>query len=239
LTVERAQFARSANSHRTAQDVFMRKPILLSLPAVLVVAASCSSSGGTGAAPAAPAPAPAAAAPAPAGRGAAVAAEPAQAGRGGRGAGGGAAGAPGGGRGGPQLTLEQRQARQDSIAAARAETVKQVLASIAGKESQPAGEVFKNVQLMKTMTATQLLTAMDQGIGRGLGRGCNDCHVTNDWASDTLPRKKTARTMMGIVNDINTALLPRMGPGRGGAPRSISCITCHRGGQAGRNVTIP
>lgn len=113
------------------------------------------------------------------------------------------------------------------------------MATIAGRENEPAASVFKNVQLMKTVPAGQFLTAMDQGIGRGLGRGCNDCHVAGDWASDSVARKNTARTMMGIVNDINRTLLPRMGPGRGGAPRTIQCLTCHRGGQAGRNVAIP
>ena len=113
------------------------------------------------------------------------------------------------------------------------------MASIAGKENEPAEKVFKNVQLMKTVTAGQLVTAMDQGIGRGTGKGCNDCHITSDWASDSLARKKTARIMMGVVNDINTTLLPKMGPGRGGAMRTIQCLTCHRGGQAGSPAIIP
>ncbi|HVZ49264.1 MAG TPA: photosynthetic reaction center cytochrome c subunit family protein, partial [Gemmatimonadaceae bacterium] len=139
----------------------------------------------------------------------------------------------------PALTPEQRQARADSIAEVRSETVKQLMTTISGKENQPASQVFKNIQIMKNIPAAEFLTAMDQGIGRGTGHGCTDCHVPNDWASDSVARKKTARTMMGIVSDINTSLLPRMGPGRGGQPRAISCITCHRGGQAGRNVTIP
>ena len=207
----------------------MRISSLLVIPVAAIVGASCSSSTGSAPAPAAT-PAPAAAAPA-AGRGAAPAGAP---------AGAPAAQAAGEGRGGPpQLTLEQRTARVDSIAAARTVYVKEVMASIAGKENMPAGEVFKNIQLMKSVPAGQFVTAMDQGIGRGTGKGCNDCHVTTNWASDTLARKKTARTMMGIVNDINMSLLPRMGPGRGGAPRTIQCLTCHRGGQAGRNVTIP
>jgi hypothetical protein len=220
----------------------MRKLVTVSLPIVLVAAVSCSSSGGStpAAQPPAPSAAPTAGAPAAptTGRGAAPAAPaagaPAQAG---------APAAAGGGRGGrggaPQLTLEQRAARRDSIAAARAETVKQLMAQIAGKEDQPSGEVFKNVQLMKTIPAGMLLKAMDEGIGRGLGRGCNDCHITGDWASDSLPRKRTARIMMGIVNDINTSLLPRMGPGRGGQPRTIQCVTCHRGGAAGSTAIIP
>jgi len=220
----------------------MRIATTLLIPAALIIGASCSSSTSSAPKPAA-APAPTAAAPA-AGRGAAPAGAPA-AGRGGAGAAAGApaAGAPiaAGGRGAapPPLTLEQRTTRADSITAARALYVKEVMASIAGKENLPAGEVFKNIQLMKSVPAGQLVTAMDQGIGRGTGKGCNDCHITTDWASDTLARKKTARTMMGIVNDINMTLLPKMGPGRGGAPRTIQCLTCHRGGQAGRNVTIP
>lgn len=149
-----------------------------------------------------------------------------------------ASGSAQGGRG-PALTPEQRQARADSIAGARAAAVKELRATIAGRENQPAGEVFTNVQLMKTMPAGEFLAMMDDGIGRGTGKGCSDCHVAGDWASDSLGRKKTARTMMEVVNEINTSLLPRIGPGPGGRPRTISCITCHRGGLASRNVTIP
>lgn len=217
----------------------MRPATFLLVPAALTVISACSSAPKP--APAA-SPAPTAAAPA-AGRGAAPAAGAAQAPAGGRAGAPGAAAAPGAGGGGrqgaPQLTLEQRQARLDSIAAKRAATVRELMATIAGKENLPASEVFKNVQLMKTVPAGQFLTAMDQGIGRGLGRDCGDCHIAGDYASDSLARKKTARTMMGVVNDINGTLLPRMGPGRGGAPRTIQCLTCHRGGQAGRNVAIP
>lgn len=227
----------------------MRKVLVISLPVALAASMSCSPSGGS--TPAAPSPAPSAAPPSAAAPPAGAAAATPAAGRGGapaeavaapagRGAQAQAAGGGRGGRGGPpQLTPEQRAARRDSIAAVRAETVKQLMAQIAGKEDQPAGEVFKNVQLMKTIPAGMLLKAMDEGIGRGLGRGCNDCHITSDWASDSLPRKRTARTMMGIVNDINTSLLPRLGPGRGGQPRTIQCVTCHRGGAAGSTAIIP
>ena len=216
----------------------MTKSALVALPVAFLFGVSCSSSSGSTPAPA-QSPAPAAAA-APAGGGAAAAGAAQTAGRGAAAAGAAQAAGRGGrgGRGGG-LTLEQRQARADSIGAARAATVTELMATIAGRENEPAASVFKNVQLMKTVPAGQFLTAMDQGIGRGLGRGCTDCHVAGDWASDSIARKNTARTMMGIVNDINRTLLPRMGPGRGGAPRTIQCLTCHRGGQAGRNVTIP
>jgi cytochrome c2 len=214
----------------------MRRTALFSIPVAVILGVSCSS-GSSPAPAAAPAPAPAA------GRGGAAQA-PAQqtAGRAGAQApAGGAAGAPGapaGGRGAAP-TLEQRNARRDSITAARAAMAAELITSLGANADMPAGTVFKNVQLMKTVTARQLVTAMDQGIGRALNRGCNDCHIVGKWDADSVARKNTARTMMGIVNDINANLLPRMGPGRGGAPRAIQCLTCHRGGQAGRNEIIP
>jgi photosynthetic reaction center cytochrome c subunit len=119
--------------------------------------------------------------------------------------------------------------------------VKDLMASIAGRENDSATKVFKNVQMMRSMTASQLLTAMDQGIGRALNAGCESCHQLNNFASDSVARKGRARIMLNMVNTINTdpKLLNALGPGRGGGPRSISCVTCHRGGQAGRQDIIP
>jgi len=148
-------------------------------------------------------------------------------------AGGGAGGPPAagrggapGGRGGPPLTPEQLAARRDSIAQLRAATVAQLMSTIAGKEDMPAGQVFKNVQFMKDVPAKRLLVQMDSVFGRGLSYNCTSCHVANDWASDSLPRKKTARAMVEIMNDINTTELAKLGRPR--TPQ-INCITCHRG----------
>ena len=97
----------------------MRIRSVLSLPVALIIGASCSSSAGSAPTPA-PAPTPARA----------------QAGAGGR-------------AGAPQLTPEQRAARRDSLGALRAATVKELMATIAGHENEPAEKVFKNIQLMK------------------------------------------------------------------------------------------
>mgnify|MGYP003338188958 FL=1 len=101
--------------------------------------------------------------------------------------------------------------------------------------------VFKNIQLMKNVPAGQLLMAMDQGFGRALSVGCDGCHLGNAWESDSLARKGRARIMLAMVNKINTdpELLPKMGPGRGGQPRAVQCVTCHRGGGAGSNALLP
>ena len=133
------------------------------------------------------------------------------------------------------------RSRRDSLSAARGTIVKELMAKIAGHENEPAGTVFKNVQLMKNVPAGQFLTAMDQGFGRALSVGCDGCHLGNAWESDSLARKGRARIMLAMVNKINTdpELLPKMGPGRGGQPRAVQCVTCHRGGGAGSTALLP
>ena len=187
----------------------MRIRSVLSLPVALIIGASCSSSAGSAPTPA-PAPTPARA----------------QAGAGGR-------------AGAPQLTPEQRAARRDSLGALRAATVKELMATIAGHENEPAEKVFKNIQLMKTVPASQLLTVMDQGIGRALSANCDGCHVVGKWDSDSLARKGRARIMLGMVNVINTEQLPKLGPRPDGRPRTVQCVTCHRGGNPASTALIP
>ncbi len=130
------------------------------------------------------------------------------------------------------MTPEQRAARRDSIGTLRAAMTAQLMKDIAGKENEPAATVFKNVQLLKDMKAGEFLTFMDQGVGRALGRNCTDCHVANDWQSDSLGRKKTARLMIGVMQGINNDLLTKL-PARNGQTPKISCVTCHRGNPGG------
>jgi hypothetical protein len=205
------------------------------LPLLLVAAASCSQQKPT----AAPAPAAGAGpAAAPATRPVASAttgqtAGPAVANQGGRGGPPGAGGPPGGGRGGPPMTPEQRAVRRDSIGTLRTATRAQLMKDIAGHENEPAGTVFKNVQVLKDMPAARFLVLMDSTWGRALNRNCTDCHVANQWASDSLNRKKTARIMAGMVEAINNEQLTKL-PTRPGQPGpKISCITCHRGNPGG------
>ncbi|MGH7653693.1 MAG: photosynthetic reaction center cytochrome c subunit family protein [Gemmatimonadaceae bacterium] len=209
---------------------------LTSLSLMMIGAASCSQqkpasspapASGTGAAAA-----PATARPAGAPGGMVAAAGRGEEGGGRGGPPGGGRGGGRGGRGGPPMTPEQRAARRDSIGTLRTATTAQLMKSIAGKENEPAGTVFKNVQLLKDMPAGQFLTFMDQTVGRGLGRNCTDCHVANQWDSDSLGRKKTARLMIGVMQGINNDLLTKL-PARNGNTPKINCITCHRGNPGG------
>jgi hypothetical protein len=86
--------------------------------------------------------------------------------------------------------------------------------------NKPAGEAFKNVQLMKDLPAGQFFGAM-QAISASLGVQCNFCHMQNDFASDERPEKKTARSMMTMVKSINQQFFD-------GKPE-VRCYTCHHG----------
>jgi hypothetical protein len=47
--------------------------------------------------------------------------------------------------------------------------------TIAGQENKPAGEVFKNIQMLKAMPAGRLLRVMEMGYARSLGVNCTHC----------------------------------------------------------------
>ncbi|HJZ78806.1 MAG TPA: c-type cytochrome [Pyrinomonadaceae bacterium] len=99
---------------------------------------------------------------------------------------------------------------------------------IAGQESKPAAEVFKNIQILKGMPAGRLLKVMEIGYARSLGVTCEHCHVAGDWEKDDKPTKQIAREMVGMANTINSELLKNIKNLKG--PNSIvNCTTCHRG----------
>ena len=135
------------------------------------------------------------------------------------------AAAPGGGAGAARRPRPSR----DSVTKARAFYVAQVLQSIAGRENEPAERVFKNVQVLKGLTAAQLVHTMDEEYGRALSFSCTNCHRLNaatTWASDTANDKVRARAMQVMVNDINHSYLPKLYPKD--TPK-VNCMSCHRG----------
>ena len=154
------------------------------------------------------------------------------------GRGGAPTGVPGTPGGAPRvpLTPEQNVVRRDSLARLRAASVAEVLATIAGRENEPAGQVFKNVQLMKDMPAGKFVVAMDSTFGRALSNNCTSCHVANNYADDTRQGKVRARIMISMVDAINKEHLSKLPAGRGGSTPIVTCITCHRGvgGNPGR-----
>jgi|ERR1035441_10782671 hypothetical protein len=75
----------------------------------------------------------------------------------------------------------------------------------------------KNLKILKPEDIRPVMGAM-----RGaLGQKCGFCHVEGDFAADDNPKKLIARTMIGMVNDVN-AKFPD-------GKVHVSCYTCHRG----------
>ena len=103
----------------------------------------------------------------------------------------------------------------------------ELLKQIEGKENRPAGEVFKNVTMMKDVPAGRFLRIMDVGYSRSLGVDCSHCHVEDRWDADEKRPKRAAREMMKMVADINKRLgeMPEID----NTEPVVNCTTCHRG----------
>ena len=104
-----------------------------------------------------------------------------------------------------------------------------VLARIAGRENDPAEQVFKNIQSLKGMPAGRLVRVMNMGYSRALGVACTHCHFGQDYSSDEQRPKRAAREMMAMNKMINERL--RSLENLEGKPEEnfVNCTTCHRG----------
>lgn len=101
---------------------------------------------------------------------------------------------------------------------------------IKGKEKEPAGTVFKNIQspLLKERPAAQLLAVMEFGYARSLGVNCTHCHVPEKWESEDKPQKQIARDMSALVAKLNGEILKGIKNLSSPTP-TVNCTTCHRG----------
>ena len=131
--------------------------------------------------------------------------------------------------GGPPTGGPRARPSRDSLTKLRAVYVAQVMKQIAGHENEPAEQVFKNVQVLKGITAAQLVHKMEKEFGEALSWNCTNCHrlaPQGNFASDTSTDKKRARFMIQMTNDINANQLPKLYPKD--TPQ-VTCATCHRG----------
>lgn len=118
---------------------------------------------------------------------------------------------------------------RDSMTKLRAAYVAQVMKQIVGRENEPAEVVFKNIQVLKGMTAAALVRKMDEDYGVAMSWNCTNCHrlaAQGNFASDTATDKRRARFMQLMTNDLNTNQLPKLYPKD--TPH-VDCVTCHRG----------
>ena len=86
--------------------------------------------------------------------------------------------------------------------------------------NKPAGEAFKNVQVLKDVPAGQFLQYM-RSFNASLGVTCDFCHVQGDRSADTKEEKLTARKMISMTHDINQQFF--------NGKMEVRCYTCHKG----------
>jgi hypothetical protein len=99
---------------------------------------------------------------------------------------------------------------------------------IAGREEQPAVDVFNNIQQYKGVTAGRFLRIMEFGFTVALGVDCTHCHAPGVWDSDEKPTKQVARDMTVMMAAINNDHLKKIPNLRSTNPQ-VNCTTCHRG----------
>lgn len=105
--------------------------------------------------------------------------------------------------------------------------VTEILKQLGPNAKKPAGEVFRNVQLMKDVPADRFLRIMDIGYRQSLGVSCDYCHVEDRWEADEKRPKRAAREMILMTRMINEHLgkLTEIDT----QDASVNCTTCHRG----------
>jgi photosynthetic reaction center cytochrome c subunit len=85
-----------------------------------------------------------------------------------------------------------------------------------------AGDVFKNLQVLKGAPADELMPTMEF-VSSSLGVECSFCHVEGHFEKDDKKAKRTARSMMRMVLALNQNDFE--------GQREITCYSCHRGAQ--------
>ena len=129
-----------------------------------------------------------------------------------------------------RVPATSQQTRQQTVQQAQA--LAQKIAQQTAQRPLLAEEVFKNVQILKGIPVNQFMDTMGF-FAASLGLNCVYCHVPEslenwDRFADDVPRKRMARSMMLMVEDINKTKF--------GGRRALTCYSCHRGSQAPRVI---
>jgi len=116
-------------------------------------------------------------------------------------------------------------AGQDPTQTPRNKFVVELEKQIAGKEQQPAEQVFKNIQTFKGRPAIGVLRIMELAFVANLGVDCSYCHDTERWDSDAKKPKQIARGMWTLRATAQDEV--RRITGKTDVP--VTCYTCHKG----------
>jgi photosynthetic reaction center cytochrome c subunit len=103
-------------------------------------------------------------------------------------------------------------------------------------QEKPAEQVYRNIQALKGVPASQLEQVMAL-FTAALGVRCSHCH-TAPFDKDDKPTKQTARRMINMVLELNR--------GNFAGRDAVTCYTCHRGHpkpdavpELGKNLFLP
>jgi photosynthetic reaction center cytochrome c subunit len=125
--------------------------------------------------------------------------------------------------------LNKRSAKKRTIAVIGLTFALSFLATAQqGGPGKTAGQVYKNIQVLKDVPSTQFIPSM-RYLSTALGVECEFCHTGN--RSEDTPNKQTARKMMTMMMAINKANFD----GR----LEVTCYTCHKGTHDPVNNPVP
>jgi hypothetical protein len=95
----------------------------------------------------------------------------------------------------------------------------------------PAIVESAGVQVLRGLTVPEFEAEM-QMMNAALGVACGHCHVRGNFASDTNPRKLTARRMLEMTRGINQQFFPDYRPDADASRLGkVTCFTCHQGAE--------
>src|SRR5438093_5202132 len=128
------------------------------------------------------------------------------------------------------VTASSQQTRQQTLQEAQA--LAQKIAQQTAQKPLMAEEVFKNVQILKGIPVNQFMDTMGF-FAASLGLNCVYCHVSEslenwDRFADDVPRKRMARSMMVMVNELNKTKF--------GGRRAVTCYSGHLGSELPRVI---
>jgi hypothetical protein len=109
-------------------------------------------------------------------------------------------------------------------------------ASTAWAQGPPAPEIVDtpSVTVLTGLTVPEFEAEM-QLMNQALGVSCGHCHARGNFASETNPRKASARKMLEMTKAINHQFFPDHKPSGPVGDESrlgkVTCFTCHQGSE--------
>ena len=106
-----------------------------------------------------------------------------------------------------------------------------VAVGVASAQTPAVGMVdTPSVTVLRGLTVPAFEAEM-QFMNTALGVGCGFCHARGNFASDSNPRKATARRMLEMTRAINQQFFADEKASREPRLGKVTCFTCHQGSE--------